>query len=250
MVVRNDDEIVGLQRIGRIVANCLVTMQRAAQPGMTTAELDAIGAAFLSRHGARSAPQLDYQFPGATCISVGEQVAHGIPGARVLREGDLVNVDVSAELDGLYADTGGSFVVGEPTEAQRQICNATRRARDEAIALVRAGMPIRHIGRAIERVAAETGFRVISNLGSHGVGRKLHEEPSFIAPYEDRWDRRRLKAGQVITIEPFLTTGRTTVSEGLDGWTLLGDVGTLSAQYEHTLVVREDEPPLILTQPD
>lgn len=250
MTVDTDDDIVGLQAAGRVVANCLQHMMKAARPGMTTSELDAIGAAYLDRHGAVSAPVKTYDFPGATCISVNEEVAHGVPGTRVLQAGDLVNIDVSAHLEGYVGDTGGSFVLAtEPNELQARLCAAAKRARDEAIQRVRAGRELRVIGRTVEEVARSTGFQVIRNLGSHGVGRKLHEEPSFIPGFEDPRDRRRFHEGMVITVEPFLTTGKSLVREGRDGWTLLNRRGSLSAQYEHTIIVTRDTP-IITTIPD
>lgn len=249
MTIDTDLDVQGLMAAGRVVANCLVHMQRAAQPGMTTSELDAVGAAYLALHGAESAPMKAYAFPGSTCISVNEEVAHGIPGRRILRAGDLVNIDVSAYLDGYVGDTGGSFVLGAAaTDLQARLCAAARRARDEAIQQISVGRELRSIGRTVEGVARSAGFSVIRNLGSHGVGRSLHEEPQFIAGYEDRTDRRRFHEGMVLTVEPFLTTGKMVVREGSDGWTLLNQRGTLSAQYEHTLIVTKGEP-IITTLP-
>ena len=139
MTIENDDDIAALKRIGRIVAETLRVMQEAAQPGMTTAELDDVGARCFANYGARSAPQLTYQFPGATCISVNEEVAHGIPGTRRIAAGDLVNIDVSAELDGYFADSGGSFIVTPETKVLRRLCDATRDALDAAIAVATVG---------------------------------------------------------------------------------------------------------------
>lgn len=249
MTIDSDRDLQGLLAAGKVVANCLVFMQEQARPGMTTAELDAVGAAYLKKHGAESAPIKAYAFPGATCISVNEEVAHGVPGRRVLRAGDLVNIDVSAYLDGYVGDTGGSFVLGAPaTDVQARLCDAARRARDEAIREVSAGRELRLIGRTVEQVARDAGFVVIRNLGSHGVGRSLHEDPQFIAGYEDRTDRRRFHEGMVLTVEPFLTNGKTVAREGTDGWTLLNGRGTLSAQYEHTLIVTKGAP-IITTLP-
>lgn len=243
MTVETDQEVEGLKAAGRVVATCLAIMKAHARPGMTTADLDAIGAAFLAREGAVSAPILTYSFPGHTCISVNHQVAHGIPGDLVLQAGDLINIDVSASLDGFIGDTGGSFVVGaEPNPTQAAILHAARRARDEAIAEVRPGLPLRVIGQRVEQIARETGFRIIRNLGSHGVGRSLHEEPSFIPGYDDPTDARRFHEGMVITVEPFLTNGRAVVRESSDGWTLLNRRGTYSAQFEHTLIVTAQGP--------
>lgn len=250
MTVDTDLDIEGLKAAGRAVASCLVYLQRQARPGMTTSELDGMGAAFLKKVGAISAPVLTYGFPGHTCISVNEHVAHGVPGDRVLQAGDLVNIDVSAHLDGYVGDTGGSFVLGaQPSPDQAALLHAARRARDEAIAEVRDGRLLRVIGQSVERVARETGFRIIRNLGSHGVGRSLHEEPSFIPGYDDPTDHRRFTAGMVVTVEPFLTTGRAIVRELADGWTLANQPGSLSAQFEHTIIVTEREP-IITTLPD
>lgn len=242
MTIENDDDIAALKRIGRIVAETLRVMQEAAQPGMTTAELDDVGARCFANYGARSAPQLTYQFPGATCISVNEEVAHGIPGTRRIAAGDLVNIDVSAELDGYFADSGGSFIVTPETKVLRRLCDATRDALDAAIAVATAGRSYNVIGEAISTTARRAGFTVIRNLCSHGVGRGLHEDPEFILPYAHSGEHRRLKEGQVITIEPFLSTRADSVTESGDGWTLRAPRGNRSAQYEHTMVITRGTP--------
>ena len=247
MTIETEDDVVALKRIGKIVAHVLHDMLDAAEPGMTTRELDALGAALLERHGARSAPQLTYNFPGATCISINEEAAHGIPGDRLIRAGDVLNVDVSAELNGYFADTGGTRVV-PPTNAQKtRLCHATRTALAQAMKQARAGQPLNGIGAAIERTAKAYGFKVIENLASHGVGRALHEAPEHIPGYFDPSDKRMLKEGMVITIEPFLSTRSRVVTETADGWTLVGAQGNLSAQYEHTMIITRGEP-IVVTQ--
>ena len=247
MTIETQDDVVALQRIGRIVSLVLQRMLDAAEPGMSTRELDRIGARLLEAHGARSAPQLAYNFPGATCISINEEAAHGIPGDRVIRAGDVLNVDVSAELEGYFADTGGTTVVPPTTAVKTRLCHATRTALAEAMKTARAGQPINGIGAAIERTAKAYGFKVIENLGSHGVGRSLHEEPEYIAGYFDPADRRVLREGMVITIEPFLSTKSRIVTEASDGWTLAGVRGNLSAQYEHTMIITKGAP-IVVTQ--
>jgi methionyl aminopeptidase len=224
-------------------------MQSKLEPGMTTAELDAIGGLFLTAHGARSAPRLTYNFPGFTCISVNEEAAHGVPGPKRLKAGDLVNIDVSAELDGYFADTGGSAIIPPESKLHLQICNVARKALESAMLEARAGVRINRIGYAIETEAVKHGFTVIENLGSHGVGRALHEEPGFIAGYYDKSDKRRLVENQVITIEPFISSGAHEVFENGDGWTLVTNPGIYTAQYEHTLVITKGKP-LIMTLPD
>jgi methionyl aminopeptidase len=247
MTIETEDDVVALQRIGRIVSSVLHRMLDAAEPGMTTRELDALGARWLAEQGARSAPQLTYDFPGATCISINEEAAHGIPGDRVIRPGDMLNIDVSAELDGYFADTGGTRVVPPGNPQKTRLCHATRTALEAAMKHARAGQPINGIGAAIERTAKTYGFKVIENLGSHGVGRALHEEPEHIAGYFDPSDRRVLQEGMVITIEPFLSTKSRVVNEAADGWTLVGVAGNLSAQYEHTMIITKGEP-LVVTR--
>ena len=242
MTIESQSDIVALQRIGRIVSLILHKMLDSIEPGMTTAELDAIGARLLAEFGARSAPQLAYDFPGATCISVNEQAAHGVPGGRIIKAGDLVNVDVSAELHGYFADTGGTKVVPPSTPIKTRLCHATRIALAEAIKVARAGQPLNRIGRAIEQVANTHRLRIIENLGGHGVGRAIHEEPEHILGFYDPRDQRVLKEGMVIAIEPFLSTKSRTVAEADDGWTLVGVPGNLSAQFEHTMIITRGEP--------
>lgn len=177
MTIETEDDVTALKRIGQIVAYVLQETLDAAEPGMTTRELDSLGEQLLERHGARSAPRLTYNFPGATCISINEEAAHGIPGDRVIQPGDVLNVDVSAELGGYFADTGGTRIVPPTNPKKTRLCHATRTALAQAMKQARAGQPINGIGSAIERTAKTYGFRIIENLGSHGVGRALHEEP-------------------------------------------------------------------------
>lgn len=242
MTIQTQDDVVALKRIGKIVSHVLQEMLDAAEPGMTTRELDTIGAQLLERQGARSAPRLTYNFPGATCISVNEEAAHGIPGDRVIKAGDVLNVDVSAELGGYFADTGGTRVVPPSNPQKTRLCHAARTALVNAMKNARSGRPLNGIGAAIESTAKTYGFKIIENLGSHGVGRALHEEPERIAGYFDRSDRRLLREGMVITIEPFLSTKSRLVTEAADGWTLVGAVGNLSAQYEHTMIITKGGP--------
>lgn len=242
MTIENQSDIDGIMNAGWVVARVRDTMLSAIEPGMTTAELDELGGVLLESLGARSAPRVTYNFPGATCISINEQAAHGIPGKRVIQAGDIVNIDVSAEFEGYFADTGGTIVVPPATKIKARLCHATQVALKHALAEARAGAPINRIGKAIQRTAKSHGFKTIKNLAGHGIGRSLHEEPEGIVSYFDRHDTRRIQFGQVIAIEPFLSTRSTSVTEADDGWTLVGHPANLSAQYEHTIIVTRGAP--------
>ena len=248
MTITSQTDLEELRAIGRIVAQVLAAMGAAIEPGMTTRELDDMGRKMLEREGARSAPELAYRFPGATCISVNEEIAHGIPGDRVIRAGDLVNIDVSAEKNGYFGDTGASFPVPPVKAHIERLCRDGKRAMWEGIRAVRPGGRLNAIGERIERFASKGGYTLIRNLASHGVGGSLHEEPAGISTWADPSDRRIIGEGLVFTIEPFLSMGGEMAAEGGDGWTLLADPAAPTVQYEHSLVATKNGP-VILTLP-
>ncbi|MGB2200985.1 MAG: type I methionyl aminopeptidase [Pseudooceanicola atlanticus] len=247
MTITQQDQLDGLKDIGRIVANTMRAMARAMEPGMTTAELDRIGADHLAAAGALSAPQATYDFPGATCISVNEEIAHGIPGDRILAEGDMVNIDVSASKDGYFADTGATYRLGHLRPSQEKLRRDGKRAMEIGIARVGAGKPLAGIGQAIGRFAQARGYTLIRNLASHGVGHSLHEYPEEIPTWPSQ-DRRRIDKGLVLTIEPFLSRGGLWAEEGDDGWTLYSDPAAPVVQFEHT-VVATDRGAIVVTLP-
>ncbi|PZQ49034.1 MAG: type I methionyl aminopeptidase [Rhodovulum sulfidophilum] len=248
MTITNQDELDGLREIGRVVANTMTAMARALEPGMTTRELDDIGRALLEHEGARSAPETTYGFPGATCVSVNEEIAHGIPGARRLAKGDLVNIDVSASKNGFFADTGATYRVPPVRAALERLCRDGRRAAEIGIAQVGAGRPIAGIGAAVGRFARARGYTLIRDLHSHGVGRALHEYPDAVATWPNPADRRRISRGLVLTVEPFLSLGGLRASEDRDGWTLRSEPRAPVVQYEHT-VVATDRGAIVVTLP-
>lgn len=248
MTITHEDELNGLKEIGRIVANTMRRMARATEPGMTTRELDAIGRALLDLEGAVSAPEAVYDFPGATCISVNEEIAHGIPGERVIRAGDLVNIDVSASKNGFFADTGATFRVGAVKPSLDRLCKDGKRAMEVGIRQVGSDRPLADIGKAVGRFASNRGYTLIQNLASHGVGRSLHEYPSEIATWPTRGDKRRMNKGLVLTIEPFLSSGGLWATEREDKWTLYGEPAAPVVQYEHT-VVATDRGAIVVTLP-
>ncbi|PLK43002.1 type I methionyl aminopeptidase [Emticicia sp. TH156] len=248
MSITKEAELEGMKNVSVAVATTLREMRNYAKPGMTTKQLDEYGARILAKLGAKSAPSLTYRFPGNTCISVNREVAHGIPSEKkVLQEGDLINIDVSAELNGYWSDNGGSFVLGTDTQHHTQLVEASKSILKKAISEIKGGVKIADIGKLIETEAKKAGFKVIRNLTGHGVGKSLHEEPHEIANYYDRYNTQRFRKNSVVAVETFISTHSTMADTQADGWTLLGNKGGYVAQHEHTIVVTADKP-VILTE--
>lgn len=246
MTIGNEDELEKLKAAGALVARTLQAMGQALEPGITTRELDQIGRQMLELEGARSAPELTYNFPGATCISIAPDVAHGIPDDRAIKAGDLINIDVSAELDGFFGDTGASFAVPPVSRQVERLCRDGRRALWTGIRAVRTGGDLAAPGRQIEAFARKNGYSLVRNLASHGVGGALHEHPTEIPTWNERSERRKITEGLVFTLEPFLSLGADWVEETGDGWTLRPPGREPTVQYEHTLVATRNGP-LVLT---
>lgn len=248
MSITKEAELIGMQQASEAVAYTLKEMRNYAQVGMTTKELDNFGAKILSDFGAKSAPFLTYKFPGWTCISVNNEFCHGIPSEkRILKEGDLINIDVSAELNGFWSDNGGSFILGEDVNGHQELIDASKQILHKAIYNIRGGVRISDIGHLIETEAKKRGFKVIKDLTGHGIGKSLHEAPGEIANYRDRFNKTRFKKNSVVAIETFISTTSTYTETLKDGWTLVGNKGGFMAQHEHTIVVTEGNP-IILTE--
>jgi methionyl aminopeptidase len=248
MSITKEAELIGMQKASEAVAFTLKEMRNYAQPGMTTKQLDDYGATVLSGFGAKSAPYLTYKFPGWTCISVNNEFCHGIPSdKKILQEGDIINIDVSAELDGFWSDNGGSFVLGNDVNQHQKLIDASKQILYKAIHQVKGGVRISDIGHLIETEAKKRGYKVIKNLTGHGIGKSLHEEPGEIANYRDRFNQTRFKKNSVVAIETFISTTSTYTETLQDGWTMVGNKGGFMAQHEHTIVVT-DAQPMILTE--
>lgn len=248
MSITQEAELVGMKKISDVVAYTLKQMKEYAQPGISTKQLDDYGAGILKDFGANSAPFMTYKFPGWTCISVDNEFCHGIPSAkRILKEGDLVNIDVSAELNGYWSDNGASFVLGEDLNGHQQLVDASKEILHKAIYHIKGGVRISEIGHVIETEAKKRGLKVIKNLTGHGIGRSLHEEPSEIANYRDPFNLRRFKKNSVVAIETFISTKSNYAVTLNDGWTMVGDNGGYMAQHEHTILITDNEP-IILTE--
>ncbi len=246
MTVESESDIRHLKVIGRICARVLQKMIAQVHPGITTRELDEIGRACLQAEGARSAPQVMYAFPGATCISVIPVIAHGIPGGYALREGDLVHIDVSAELEGYYADTGASVTVSRADPETQHLLDATQQTLWKALRTAQAGRHLNVIGRTIQQEAEKRGYRILPELSGHGIGHRLHEAPDAVWNFYNPRDLRRLNDGLVLAVEPFLTSGGGRIVRGGDGWSLRTADGAPAAQFEHTIIVTRGAP-VVLT---
>lgn len=245
MTIRSDAELAGMRRVGRLVADTIARMRAAVRPGVTTAELDGIGERFAREAGGRSAPQLTYDFPGFTCISVNEEIVHGIPGHRALAAGDVVKLDVTLELDGFMADSAVTVLVPPVSDEARQLQRAARVALNQGLAAARAGQRLQAIGAAVEAAARKEGATVIRELCGHGIGRRLHEEPS-VPNWAEPGARRLLHEGLVLAVEPMLASRPARVVTEKDGWTLRTHNRALAVHQEHTIVIRRGAP-LVLT---
>jgi methionyl aminopeptidase len=244
MSIESPNDLAGMKKVGRVVADVLDAMRRAIRPGLTTGELDGIAARWLALHGARSAPREEYQFPGYTCISVNEEIVHGIPGERCIEAGDVVKIDVTAELDGYIADAARTVLVGDVTPLARRLRMSAVKALEQALAVARAGERLGAIGRAVHAQATRDGFSIARDLAGHGVGRKIHEPPNVLN--FDSGSREKLTNGLVIAIEPMLTAIPARCVEESDGWTIRTHNRALAVHEEHTVVITAGRP-LVLT---
>lgn len=245
MSVETAEELAALGAAGRVVAEAISAMRHAVVAGVTTRELDAVAARVFRRAGARSGPQLDYGFPGVMCISVNEEAVHGVPGRRRLRAGDLVKLDVTAELDGFYADACVTVPVGRSRGRDRLLVATAHGALASGIRAATVGAPLNAIGAAVEKTVLAGGQSVCTELTGQGIGRRIHEPPQVPNHYVARLSQP-LTDGLVLTIEPIICAGSGAVCDAGDGWTIRTSDRARSAHAEHTVVVRSGTP-LVLT---
>ncbi|MET0344394.1 MAG: type I methionyl aminopeptidase [Polyangiales bacterium] len=223
----------------QLAADTLVMVGEHLKPGITTDQINTLVHEYTLQHGARPSPLNYHGFPKSVCTSVNEVVCHGIPGSRVLHDGDIINVDVTSYLpakDGFHGDTSATFYVGEPSDEAKKVVEVSRRALELGIAQVKDGARLGDIGAAIQEYAEGQGCSVVRDYVGHGIGRQFHTAPQ-VAHYGTRGAGKRVKAGMVFTIEPMINLGRYECEVLEDGWTVLTKDRSLSAQFEHTIVV-------------
>lgn len=244
MSIKGPEELEGMRAAGNIVRQMIAAMRHAVRPGVTTEQLDKVGGEVMEQHGAKSAPAMVYRFPGINCISLNEEAVHGIPKHQAICEGDLVKLDVTVEKDGYMADAAVTVPVGTVSEEKQRLIACAERAFAKAMLVARAGFRVFEIGRVVEREVRRSGFSVIRDLGGHGIGRTIHEEPR-VPNYADPAASQVLTEGLVITVEPIIAAGSGRSMLAKDGWTVRTADGRPSAHYEHTLVITKGEPILL-----
>ncbi len=245
MSIETEQDLLGMRAAGAVVRDALAAMRAAVAAGVTTAELDAVADRVFQAAGARSAPQLVYEFPGATCISVNDEIVHGIPSRkRRLAEGDLVKLDVTAELNGYMADAAITVGVGRMSETAKRLMLCAEQAFKKGLREIRAGRRAIDVGRAVQDEVTRKGYSVVKLLQGHGIGRTIHEEP-MIPNWPDPEATGWLTDGLVITLEPIISAGDGEMFESQDGWTIRTRDGSLAAHYEHTMIVTKGAPRLL-----
>jgi methionyl aminopeptidase len=247
IAIRRPDEVDKLRRAGDLVARTLELVESRLAPGVTTGELDTWARELIESEGGRPAFLGYHGYPATLCVSIDDEVVHGIPGKRVVREGMIVSVDVGAVVEGYYGDSARTFAVGSITPEAQKLLDVTRRALTAGIDAARPGQRVGAIGAAVSAVAEKAGFGVVRALTGHGIGTSMHEPPQ-IPNFGSADEGDEIAAGMVFAIEPMLNAGDYRVTFMPDGWTVKTKDGSLSAHFEHTVVVTNGAPE-VLTQP-
>ncbi len=248
IITKSKTEREEMRAAGALVAEILATLTRAVRPGVTTAELDALAASELKRAGAASNFKGNHgglYFPGVICASVNEEVVHGIPGPRVLKEGDIISIDFGAVLNGWHGDSATTVPVGAISPKAERLLKVTQDALQKGIEQARAGKRVQDIGRAVQQYVEAQGFSVVRQYVGHGIGREMHEDPQ-VPNYVDEHQRNpQLLPGMVLAIEPMVNAGRAATRVLADKWTVVTADGSLSAHFEHTVAITDGEPDIL-----
>jgi len=250
VTIRSEQDWQGMKRAGGVVKEALATMEAAIEPGITTLELDLICSQVFAKHGAKSAPNVDYNAPVHAFISVNDDVVHGLPTKRALVAGDVVTLDVTPYVDGYVADAAKTIIVSGLDEDSKRykkskaLIDCAEAAFWSGMKVLRTGKPLNLVGKTIEREVEKRGFKVIRELSGHGVGRKIHEEPTVLNFYHKRF-RQKLTENLVLAVEPMVSAGSPYIDTKADGWTIGTTDRSLTAHYEHTVVVKSGRPVML-----
>ncbi|MDY4251979.1 MULTISPECIES: type I methionyl aminopeptidase [unclassified Clostridium] len=244
IIIKNNKEIDLMRSAGKIVAETLLLIEEKVRPGITTAELDSIAEEFITKHGARPSFKGLYGFPASLCISVNEQVVHGIPGGYVLKDGDIVSVDCGANINGFHGDAARTFGVGNITKEAEKLINVTRESFFKGIEYAKVGNRLTDISHEIQNCVEAAGFSVVRDFVGHGIGRVVHEDPD-IPNYGPPGRGPKLVEGMALAIEPMVNAGSYKVKTLSNDWTVVTSDGSLSAHYENTIVILPDGPEIL-----
>lgn len=244
IIIKNNQEIDLMRSAGKIVAETLLLVEEKVRPGITTAELDRIAEEFITKHGARPSFKGLYGFPASLCISVNEQVVHGIPGGYVLKDGDIISVDCGAYINGFHGDAARTFGVGNISEEAKKLINVTRESFFKGIEYAKVGNRLTDISHEIQSYVEASGFSVVRDFVGHGIGRVVHEDPD-VPNYGRPGRGPKLVEGMALAIEPMVNVGNYKVKTLNDDWTVVTSDGSLSAHYENTIVILPDGPEIL-----
>ncbi len=247
ILLKSPVEIEMMREAGRVTAVALRLVGEAVRPGVTTKALDVIAEEYIRSQGATPAFLGYHGFPATLCTSVNEQVVHGIPGNRALKEGDILSVDCGAIVDGYFGDSAMTFPVGTVSAEAQALMDATQRSLVAGIATMRPNMRLYDIGSAVQQVAEGAGFSVVREYVGHGIGRSMHEEPQ-VPNFGQAGRGAQLKPGMVFAVEPMINAGGYETRSLDDGWTVVTADGSLSAHFEHTIAVTEDGPEILTVE--
>jgi len=239
IILKTDAQIEIMRRAGKIVAETLKMLEAEIKPGVKTSHLDSLAEDFIRSREAIPAFKGYRGFPATACISVDDEVVHGIPGNRELKEGQVVSVDLGAIVDGFYGDSAATFPVGEISEDKKRLLEVTRRSLEAGLAKVKTGVKLGLVSNTIQTVVEEAGFSVVRDMVGHGIGKHLHEDPQ-IPHFGPSGSGPTLEKGMVLAIEPMVNMGEYKINQKPDGWTIVTADGSASAHFEHTIAVRED----------
>lgn len=244
IIIKNDNEVSLMRKAGRIVGETLLLLDKKVKPGITTAELDKIAEEFITKHGAKPSFKGLYGFPSSLCVSVNNEVIHGIPSNYMLKDGDIVSIDCGACIEGFHGDAARTFSVGNVTEIAKKLINITEESFFRGIEYAKQGNRLSDISHEIQSYVEAAGFSVVRDYVGHGIGREVHEDPN-VPNFGKAGRGPKLVKGMVLAIEPMVNIGKHHVKTLNNGWTVVTRDSSLSAHYENTVAIMPDGPEIL-----